>query len=161
MTLRCDTKIYPFEEKKPWNTNIAVRNEINNGKRILYVSKVPLPILKSQLDAPDHLINLKWFSARPEPDCVSPLNVEALSRTIKEFISHGPNGVIVLNGIDVMSNWTYFSKIYATLQNIKQIVSQNDHTLIITIDPTSIDARKLHLLETLVDKIVSKKSKSI
>ena len=49
MIITCDRQVYLFEEEKAYNTNHLIRNELKNGRRILYISKMPIGVLKDIL----------------------------------------------------------------------------------------------------------------
>lgn len=160
MSITCEKQVYLFEEEKAFNTNIAVRKELKNGRRILYISKTPIGVLKEQFDDENNLIDLRSLSPRPESDCISPMNTEALKYTIQKFIDENSDGIIVLNGIDVMEKWMSFNTIKSIIEEVKELALSNNHSVIITQNPLAINSQKLLILESLADEIVSKKSKS-
>lgn len=160
MSIECEKHIYLVEEEKAFNTNIAVRKELKNGRRILYISKIPIGVLKEQFDDESDLIDLRSLSPRPESNCISPMNAEALKHTIQEFIENGTDGVVVISGIEVMEKWMSFSKIKSIIEYVKELALSNNYSVIITQNPLTINSHKLLILESLADEIVYKKSKS-
>ncbi len=160
MSITYEKQVYLFEEEKAFNTNIAVRKELKNGRRILYISKTPIGVLKEQFDDENELIDLRSLSPRPESDCISPMNTEALKCTVQKFIDENSDGVIVLNGIDVMEKWMSFNIIKSIVEEMIELAISNNHSVIITQNPLAINSQKLLILESLADEIVSKKSKN-
>lgn len=160
MNIACEKQVYLFEEEKAFNTNIAVRKELKNGRKILYISKTPIGVLKEQFDDENDLIDLRSLSPRPESDCISPMNAEALKCTVQKFIDENSDGVIVINGIDVMEKWMSFKIIKSIIEEVRELALSNNHSVIITQNPLTINSQKLLILESLADEIVSKKSKS-
>lgn len=160
MSIACEKQVYLFEEEKAFNTNIAVRKELKNGRRILYISKTPIGVLKEQFNDENNLIHLKSLSPRPESDCVSPMNTEALKDTVQRFIDDGSDGIIVISGIEVMEKWMSFNRIKSIIEEIRELALNNNYSVIITQNPLTINPHKLLILESLADEIVAKKSKS-
>ncbi|AGN26718.1 DUF835 domain-containing protein [Candidatus Methanomassiliicoccus intestinalis] len=159
MIITCDRQVYLFEEEKAYNTNHLIRNELKNGRRILYISKMPIGVLKEQFDKDNNLIDLRSLSPRPESNCISPMNVDALMHTIQKFIEDGSDGIIVINGIEIMEKWMSFSKIKSTIEYVKKLALENGYSVIITQNPLVINSHRLLMLEDIADEVISKKSK--
>ena len=102
-------KFYLFEERVPLRTHQVLRKELDLGRKTLYISKNPPRLLRSQLDFEESMLETMWLSTRPSPDCIPPMNLSVFEKNIDSFLSENTDGIIALNGLDVLRDVERFS----------------------------------------------------
>lgn len=148
-------KFYLFEERVPLRTHQVLRKELDRGRRTLYISKNPPRLLRSQLDFDEDMLETMWLSTRPNPDCIPPMNLGMFEENIDVFLSRNKDGIIVLNGLDVLEMWNGFRPVLDVLSRTHQKVNNDGSNLIISLDPRSHYPQKLIKLENISDEVIS------
>jgi hypothetical protein len=148
-------KFYLFEERVPLRTHQVLRKELDKGRRTLYISKNPPRLLRSQLDFDEHMLETMWLSTRPNPDCIPPMNLEAFESNIDHFLSENKDGIVVLNGLDVLEMWNGFRPVLDVLARTTSKINEAGSNLIISLDPRNHYPQKLVKLEHISDEVIS------
>ncbi len=148
-------KFYLFEERVPLRTHQVLRKELDKGRRTLYISKNPPRLLRSQLDFDEDMLETMWLSTRPNPDCIPPMNLAMFEENIDVFLSRNKDGIIVLNGLDVLEMWNGFRPVLDVLSRTHEKVNTKGSNLIISLDPRSHYPQKLVKLENISDEVIS------
>jgi hypothetical protein len=148
-------RFYLFEERVPLRTHQVVRNELTDGRKALYISKNAPELLRSQLDFDINLLETKWLSPRTEESCIPPMNLKIFEREIKHFFIENKDGIVVLNGLDVLEKWNGWRPVLEVLRRSDKALDDSGGNIIISLDPKSHFPLKLKKLETLSDEVVS------
>lgn len=146
---------YLFEERVPLRMHQTLRKELNEGRRVLYISKNSPGLLQTQLDFEEGLLDARWLSPRPLPDCVPPMNLEAFEDAVYEFIEENPDGIVAINGLDVIEMWNSFPPIIEMLARIREQVNAGGNNMVMSLDPKNTYIPKLRKLESVTDRIIS------
>jgi hypothetical protein len=148
-------RFYLFEERVPLRTHQVIRKELTGGRKALYISKNAPELLRSQLDFDRNRLETKWLSPRTDDGCIPPMNLEMFERVIKQFLLENKNGMIILNGLDVLEKWNGWRPVLDVLSRMEQAVEECNGNLIISLDPKCHFPLKLKKLEILSDEVVS------
>jgi len=148
-------RVYLFEERVPLRTHQILRKELAEGRDALYISKHSPNQLRSQFDFDPSLLRTLWLSPRPEESCIPPMNLEIFEDRVNEFLSENENGIIVLNGVDVLEMWNGFRPVLDAIRRAKMRVNSNGTNLIISLDPKNHYRSNLTELEKSSDQVVS------
>jgi hypothetical protein len=101
------------------------------------------------------MLETMWLSTRPNPECIPPMNLQAFERYINNFLSDNKEGIIVLNGLDVLEMWNGFRPVLDVLARATGKVNEDGSNLIISLDPRNHYPQKLEKLEHISDEVVS------
>jgi hypothetical protein len=148
-------KFYLFEERVPLRTHQVLRKELDSGRKTLYISKNPPRLLRSQLEFDEEMLETMWLSARPNDECIPPMNLEVFEEYINKFLRQNKDGIIVVNGLDVLEMWNGFRPVLEVLIRAPRKVSEDGSNLIISLDPRNHFPQKLVKLENISDEVVS------
>ncbi len=148
-------KFYLFEERVPLRTHQVLRKELSRGRKTLYISKNPPRLLRTQLDFDETKLSTLWLSTRPSPECIPPMNLIMFEGHINEFLAENREGIIVLNGLDVLEMWNGFRPVLDVLSRTTERVNAEGSNLIISLDPRNHYPQKLVMLEDICDEVVS------
>ena len=148
-------KFYLFEERVPLRTHQVLRKELDKGRKTLYISKNPPRLLRTQLDFDETKLSTMWLSTRPNPECIPPMNLAIFEKNIMDFLSENEDGIVVLNGLDVLEMWNGFRPVLDVLARAQVVVSGNVSNFLISLDPHNHYPEKLVKLENISDEVIS------
>ncbi|HPT74683.1 MAG TPA: DUF835 domain-containing protein, partial [Methanomassiliicoccaceae archaeon] len=119
------------------------------------ISKNPPRLLRTQLDFDETRLSTMWLSTRPSPECIPPMNLNIFEQNIMDFLSKNENGIVVLNGLDVLEMWNGFRPVLDVLARAQAKVNANGSNLLISLDPHNHYPQKLEKLENISDEVIS------
>lgn len=141
--------VYLFMERVPLRTHQVIRKELTKGRRTLYISKNAPGILRSQLDYDPDVLTTRWLTPRTREHCIPPMNLRMFERNINDFISDNEEGIVVLNGLDVLEKWNGFHPVLEVLRRTEDLVISSGGNLMISLDPKSHYELSLRKLESI------------
>ncbi len=148
-------KLYLFVERVPLRTHQVLRKELSQGRKTLYISKNSPNLLRTQLIFDPQTIQMMWLTPRPTGECIPPMNLERLEGQILKFIAENKDGIVVLNGVEVLEMWNGFKPVLDVLRRTQEKVSANGNIFLITIDPKLQFTNNLGPLEKISDEVIS------
>lgn len=92
-----------------------------------------------------------WLSYEKTDNSIDPSNLEKLEFLVHEFISAHEGAVVLLDGIEYLVLQNSFGNTLKFLQSLNDQIILKKATLIIPLDPTSLDKKELSLLEREVE----------
>jgi hypothetical protein len=147
-------KFYLFEERVPLRTHQILRKELSKGRETLYISKHSPHQLRSQFNFEPSMLLTLWLSPRPEDNCIPPMNLRVFEERVSMFLADYPQGIVVLNGLDVLEMWNGFRPVLDVLRRARSQVSANGNNLFVSLDPKNMNQRTMAELEKLSDVVV-------
>lgn len=148
-------KFYLFEERVPLRTHQLIRKELRLGRKALYISKNAPELLRSQLSFDKVRLQTKWLTPRIGENYIPPMNLEMLENSIYRFVKKNREGLVIINGLDVLEKWNGWTPILKVLRRVERYVRENDGNLIISLDPKNHFSKKLEKLELISDQVIS------
>ncbi len=148
-------KFYLFEERVPLRTHQVLRKELDKGRKTLYISKNPPRLLRSQLDFDETMLLTMWLSTRPSPECIPPMNLNVFENNIMNFLEQNKDGIVALNGLDVLEMWNGFRPVLDVLARAHEQVNSGGSNFLISLDPHNHYPQKLAMLENISDEVIS------
>jgi hypothetical protein len=147
-------KMYLIVERAPVSTHRALRKEMTRGKKVLYISKVPPHVLRNQFDFDEESLQIRWLNIRPNDDCIPPMNLEKMGSEIEQFLAENHNGIICLNGMEVLEMWNGLASVVNMLRKAQQSVRITDNTIVVSLDPKKLFWNDISSLKRISDDVV-------
>ncbi len=122
--------------------------QLNDGPYAgLCVSRTKPTILESEYGFGK--METRWLTDiyLTEDNLINPTNVAQITIIVKDFIKHNAKGAILLEGIEYLIYYNGNDSIIKLLFSLNENVMVSDSLLIVPVDPKSIDAKTLYLLE--------------
>ena len=93
----------------------------------------------------------------PDPTRIVSLlmNLQMFEKNINEFLQKNMDGIIVLNGLDVLEMWNGFRPVLDVIARTHEKINSDGSNLIISLDPRSHYSKKLVKLEHISDEVIS------
>jgi len=148
-------KLYLFIERVPLRTHHTIRKELSQGRKVLYLSKNSPNLLRSQLDFEPGFIQMKWLNPRQEDNCIPPMNLEEFEKSVDLFLRSDKDGIVVLNGLEILEMWNGFRPVLKILKSIQEKVSMNGNNFLISVDPKIQLTDHIKDLEDISDEVIS------
>lgn len=148
-------KMYLIEERVPLRTHQLLRKELANGRPTLYVSKHSPNQVRGQFVNNQEQLTTMWLSPRTNDDCIPPMNLKVFENYLNEFLEKNHDGLVVLNGMDVLEKWNGFKPVMGVIKNTQKRVSgRSNRNFIISLDPKNHYDKQLLELEHVSDEVV-------
>lgn len=88
-----------------------------------------------------------WLSRAQDKNSVLPTNLGAILHNSKDFIRKNKNSVVLLDGLEYLVVHNDFSKVLKLIHGLNEVVALNQALLLIPLNPVTLDADKVALLE--------------
>ncbi len=88
-----------------------------------------------------------WLSREKIEESIDPSDLEKLEFLVHEFVSSHENAIVLLDGLEYITTHNTFEDTLKFLQSLNDRIILSKATLIIPLDPTSVDKKELSLLE--------------
>jgi hypothetical protein len=145
-------KMILIEERVPLRTHQLLRRELSQGRKAMYISKHSPALLESQFENVKENMETRWLSPRANENCIPPMNLHKFEEEVETFLEHNQDGIIVLNGIEVLEMWNGFRPV---LNIIKKTRNQTEMgNLIITMDSKDYFDSHIKELRNISDEVV-------
>ena len=147
-------KLYLIEERVPLRTHQLLRKELARGRAALYISKHSPSQLGTQFSLDSDPLQTKWLTPRPESSCIPPMNLVKFEENVKEFLKQNHDGIVVLNGVDVLEMWNGSRPVLDVIKKVQKEMNASEANFIISLDPKNHYQTSLHALEKASDEVV-------
>jgi hypothetical protein len=147
-------KLYLIEERVPLRTHQLLRKELARGRSALYISKHSPSQLGTQFSLDSDPLQTKWLTPRPESSCIPPMNLVKFEENVKEFLKQNHDGIVVLNGVDVLEMWNGSRPVLEVIKKVQKEMNASEANFIISLDPKNHYQTSLHALEKASDEVV-------
>ncbi|MEE9116403.1 MAG: DUF835 domain-containing protein, partial [Thermoplasmata archaeon] len=94
-----------------------------------------------------------WLSNIGKEDSIRPKDLEKLSLSLEKFVTE-TGGVVLLDGLEYLVTNNNFIIVLRLLQALRDVVAMNKSTMIVNVNPATLDSNQLNLLEREVDSVV-------
>ncbi len=94
-----------------------------------------------------------WLSNIGKEDAIRPKDLEKLSLSLEKFVAN-TGGVVLLDGLEYLITNNNFIIVLRLLQSLRDMVALNSGTLLVNVNPATLDSNQLNLLEREVDSVV-------
>jgi isoleucyl-tRNA synthetase len=127
---------------------MATRRE---GRPGLCVTRTFPDKFKETFDVGDSTV--LWLSNIGKDDSIRPKDLEKLSLSLEKFVME-TGGVVLLDGLEYLITNNNFIIVLRLLQALRDVVAMNKSTMVVNVNPATLDSNQLNLLEREVDSVV-------
>jgi len=127
--------------------------KMRRGKKGFCVTRVYPQKVREKFGIPAN-VPILWLSNVGKEDSVRPKDLEKLSLALEQFITK-ETGFVLLDGIEYLITNNNFLTVLRLLQALRDQVAINGATLVVSVNPSTLDTHQLNLLEKEVDGVVT------
>jgi hypothetical protein len=95
-----------------------------------------------------------WLSNVGKESSIRPKDLEKLSVNLEQFLAQAEGGVILLDGLEYLITNNNFLTVLRLVQSLRDQVAINHSILMLVLNPSTVDAHELNLLEKEVDATI-------
>ncbi len=117
---------------------------VDLGRRGLCITRMPLEKLGSL--AQKESVAKFWLSSKPGKHSISP-SLTKISHEISQFVKFHPNSVIMLDGLEYLISHIEFNNVLKFVNGLVDSMAMYKSILLIPINPLTVEAKQLALLE--------------
>jgi archaellum biogenesis ATPase FlaH len=94
-----------------------------------------------------------WLSNVGKEDSLRPKDLEKLNYTLEQFFSQG-QGIVLLDGLEYLITNNNFLTVLRFVQSLRDQVAISNSIMLMVLNPSTLDANELNLLEKEVDGVL-------
>lgn len=100
-------------------------------------------------------IIIQWITDSPREGAITPKDLEMIMLVIEDFLLRKNEGcILILDCLNTIIANNNFRVVLPFIQSVKDLVIKHNAIFIITVNPSTIDAKQLNLIEREVDMII-------
>ena len=147
-----DSSSYLVREATPEEAYRLFLIARNAGKKGMIITRLFPQKVRERFGLTD--LPILWLSNVGKEDSIRPKDLEKLSLAAEQFLSR-EKGVVLLDAIEYLVTNNNFLTVLRLVQSIRDQVAVNNGVLLLSVNPSTLDAHQMTLLEREVDQIVN------
>ena len=88
-----------------------------------------------------------WLARQPGPNRIEPSNISILKHAVNEYLRQGEKAVVIIDSLEYIMENNDPDKVMRMLFDLRDEIIMTDSTLIISLDPDTIEDQKMAYLE--------------
>ena len=136
---------YAIRERRPRLSFLAVAEAVRLGSLGLVITRCTPTEVRDDFDL--QTTPILWLTSAVGQNRVPPTNPELLERLVREFVAAQPKAVVVLEGIEYLSNYLEAARVVRLLNTIRDLVTAGDGVLLASTDPAALDEATAGVLD--------------
>lgn len=88
-----------------------------------------------------------WLARQPGPNRIEPSNISILKHAVNEYLRQGERAVVIIDSLEYILENNDPDKVMRMLFDLRDEIIMTDSTLIISLDPETIEMQKMAFLE--------------
>jgi hypothetical protein len=150
---------YVVKEERPERSFGIFTGLTAGGARGLCISRTHPDVLKQKykFDADSLWLTKTETSPAPGtkgPEYVSPNNLARLASAIREFLSKGENGAVIIEGLEYLTTQNDFKSVLKFIQLINEQVVLDKGYLLIPVDEGTMESKDFSLIEREMSQVL-------
>jgi hypothetical protein len=151
---------YVVKEERPERSFALFSELLSGGSKGLCISRTHPDTLRQKYGFDAEAVWLtKTETAHPpegkkDMEYVSPNNLAHLASSVREFLSRGPNGAVIVEGLEYLTTQNDFRSVLKFIQLINEQVVLDKGYLIMPVDHTTMDPKEFSLVEREMSQVL-------
>ena len=136
---------YAIRERRPRLAFLAVGEAVRLGSLGLVITRRTPTEVRDDYDLP--ATPILWLTSVVGQNRVPPTNPELLERLVRDFVASQPKAVVLLEGIEYLSNYLEAARVVRLVNTMRDLVTAGDGVLLASADPTALDEATAGVLD--------------
>ncbi|HEX9908838.1 MAG TPA: DUF835 domain-containing protein [Thermoplasmata archaeon] len=151
---------YVIKEERPERSFALFAGLVSGGSPGLCISRTHPDTLKQKYGFDAEVLWLtKTENSHPPAtirsvEYVSPNNLAHLTSSIRDFLSRGPGGAVIMEGVEYLTTQNDFRSVLKFIQLINDQVVLDKGYLLVPVDVAAMDSKDLSLIEREVSQVL-------
>jgi isoleucyl-tRNA synthetase len=146
-----DSSSYLVKEAKPEEAYRLFLASLGAGKKGMVITRLFPRKVRERFGLSN--LPIVWLSNVGKGDSVRPKDLEKLSLSAEQFLVR-ERGVILLDAVEYLVTNNNFLTVLRLVQAIRDQAAVNNGVLLLSVNPSTLDAQQMTLLEREVDRVV-------
>ncbi len=144
-----------IHEKKAELSYALLRRMLADGTPCMIIGREPPERLQSVRGLRIDEESVIWLTNLVGRRCVNPTHLSAMLNTLTRFLDNNRKGVVLIDGIEYLITNNGFEQVLKFINKIEDMIITSSVSFIVTLDPRTLDAQHLALIERGAETIVS------
>lgn len=151
---------YVLKEERPERSFALFSALLSKGSRGLCISRTHPDTLRQKYGFEAEALWLTKTETAHAPgspkgvEFVSPNNLAHLASSIRDFLSKGPNGVVIVEGLEYLTTQNDFRSVLKFIQLVNEQVVLDKGYLLMPVDETTMDSKEFSLIEREISQVL-------
>ncbi len=150
-----ESSTYLVEEAQPERAYGLFQAALASGRRALCITRVYPQKLRERFT--DANLRVLWLSNVGKEDALRPKDLEKLSLAVEQFLARD-RGVLLLDGLEYLITNNNFVTVLRLVQAMRDQVAMRNGILLLSVNPSALEAHQITLLEREVDQVIGSTS---
>ena len=146
-----DSSSYLVRERTPEEAYRLFQIAQKAGKKGMVITRLFPQKVRERFGLSD--LPILWLSNVGKEDTIRPKDLEKLSLAAEQFLSR-EKGVLLLDAVEYLVTNNNFLTVLRLVQSIRDQVAVNNGVLVLSVNPSTLDAHQMTLLEREVDTVI-------
>ena len=146
-----DSSSYLVREATPEETYRLFLIAQKTGKKGMVITRLFPQKVRERFGLSE--LPIVWLSNVGKEDTIRPKDLEKLSLATEQFLTR-ENGVVLLDAVEYLVTNNNFLTVLRLVQSIRDQVAVNNGVLLLSVNPSTLDAHQMTLLEREVDRVI-------
>jgi hypothetical protein len=138
-------KFLMVEEKRPERSYRLFLGLLANGKHGLVITRSHPDLLREEYRI--EKTPVLWLAKQPGPNRIEPANLSILQQIVTEFMKKGANAAVIIDSLEYIMENNPPEEVMMMLYDLRDEILVTDSTLVLSIDPETLDPQYVALLE--------------
>lgn len=143
--MNLDQKLLLIEEKKPTRSYRLFLAMLSKGKVGLVITRSHPEMVREEYNL--HKTPVLWLAKQPGPNRIEPSNLSILQHVVTEYLHEGEKAAVIIDSLEYIMENNPADKVLMMLYNLRDEIILTDSTLILSIDPETMEESRMALLE--------------
>lgn len=139
------TKFLMVEEKRPDRCYRLFLGLLANGKHGLVITRSHPDLLREEYRI--EKTPVLWLAKQPGPSRIEPANLSILQQIVTEFMHKGNNAAVIIDSLEYIMENNPPEEVIMMLYDLRDEIHVTDSTLLLSVDPETMDPQYVALLE--------------
>ncbi|MCU0861728.1 MAG: DUF835 domain-containing protein [Methanomassiliicoccales archaeon] len=138
-------KFLMVKEKRPDRSYRLFLSLLASGKNGLVVTRSHPDMVREEYRI--EKTPVIWLAKQPGPDRIEPANLSILHHIVTDFLHKGQSTAVIIDSLEYIMENNPPDEVMAMLFDLRDEISVSDSTLLLSIDPETMDEQHVALLE--------------
>lgn len=149
-----------IHEKRSEISYAILRRMSSEGSACMIIGREPPERLQSTRGIRIDDENVIWLTNLVGRRCVNPTHLSSVLNALTRFLDGNRRGLVLLDGVEYLITNNGFDQVLKFINKIEDMIITSGITVLVTVDPRTLDAQNLALIERGAETILSMERQS-
>ncbi len=147
-----------IQEKKTYLSYALIRRLSNEGMKCMIIGREPPERVQSVRFIRINEDDVIWLTTLVGKRCVNPTHLGNVQNSLTRFIDSSRRGIVLIDGLEYLISNNGFDAVLKFINRIEDMIITTGTTVVVSIDPRTLDAQHLALIERGSETVYSDNS---